>query len=93
MAYDEYVTLASRARIQSAVGGVSASSSTSKVWGKDVARREWEGLIELGLVVPVVSGQVGAFGMIRCDVALEEVGEVLRSVKGEKALERWCRSL
>lgn len=93
MAYDEYVTLASRARIQSAVGGVSASSSTSKVWGKDVARREWEGLLELGLVVPVISGQVGSFGMIRCDVALEEVGEVLKGVKGEKGLERWCRSL
>ncbi|KAI8938432.1 hypothetical protein NX059_004325 [Plenodomus lindquistii] len=92
MAYDEYVTLASRARIQSAAGGVSASSSTSKVWGKDVARREWEGLIELGLVMPVVAGQGGAFGMVRCDVSLEEIGEVLRGVK-ERGLERWCRSI
>jgi origin recognition complex subunit 4 len=94
MAYDEYVTLASRARIQSAAGGLSSSSGASKVWGKDVARREWEGLVELGLVMPVLQGQVGAFGMVRCDVALEEVGEVLKGIKGgDKGLERWCRSI
>jgi origin recognition complex subunit 4 len=94
MAYDEYCTLASRARIQSAAGGLSSSSSASKVWGKDVARGEWEGLVELGFVMPVVQGSVGAFGMVRCDVALEEVGEVLRGIKGgDRGLERWCRSL
>ncbi|KAH7359519.1 origin recognition complex subunit 4 C-terminus-domain-containing protein [Pyrenochaeta sp. MPI-SDFR-AT-0127] len=94
MAYDEYVTLASKARIQSAAGGLSSSSSTSKVWGKDVARREWEGLVELGLVMPVIAGQTGGFGMIRCDVALEEIGEVLKAEKGiDRGLERWCRSI
>ena len=94
MAYDEYVTLASKARIQSAAGGMSASGSTVKVWGKDVARREWEGLVELGLVMPVLQGQVGAFGMVRCDVALEEVGEVLRGIRGGvSGLERWCKSI
>ncbi|CBX90721.1 hypothetical protein LEMA_P057550.1 [Plenodomus lingam JN3] len=92
MAYDEYVTLASRARIQSAAGGVSASSAQSKVWGKEVARREWEGLLGLGLVMPVGVGAGGAFGMVRCDVSLEEVGEVLKRGK-ERGLERWCRSL
>ncbi|KAF3043691.1 hypothetical protein E8E12_006993 [Didymella heteroderae] len=64
MAYDEYVTLASKARIQSAAGGMSASGSTTKVWGKDVARREWEGLVELGFIMPVVMGQSGGFGML-----------------------------
>lgn len=94
MAYDEYVTLASKARIQSAAGGLSSSSSTSKVWGKDVARREWEGLVELGLVMPVIAGQTGGFGMIRCDVALEEIGEVLKAEKGiDRGLERWCKSI
>ncbi|EUC43114.1 hypothetical protein COCMIDRAFT_101715 [Bipolaris oryzae ATCC 44560] len=94
MAYDEYVMLASRARIQSAAGGLSSSSGASKVWGKDVARREWEGLVELGLCMPVVQGQVGSFGMVRCDVALEEVGEVLKGIRGgDKGLERWCRSI
>ncbi|OAL47826.1 hypothetical protein IQ07DRAFT_104980 [Pyrenochaeta sp. DS3sAY3a] len=94
MAYDEYVTLASKARIQSAAGGLSAASSTSKVWGKDVARREWEGLVELGFVLPVLAGQAGGFGMVRCDVSLEEVGAVLRGERGvDKGLERWCRSL
>ncbi|KAF1925211.1 uncharacterized protein M421DRAFT_424008 [Didymella exigua CBS 183.55] len=94
MAYDEYVTLASKARIQSAAGGMSASSSTTKVWGKDVARREWEGLVELGFIMPVVMGQSGGFGMCRCDVALEEIGGVLRGEKGiDRGLERWCRSI
>lgn len=94
MAYDEYVTLASKARIQSAAGGLSASGSVSKVWGKEVARREWEGLVQLGFVVPVVVGQDGGFGMCRCDVSLEEIGEVLRGVKGgDKGLERWCRAI
>jgi origin recognition complex subunit 4 len=94
MAYDEYVTLASKARIQSAAGGMSASGSISKVWGKDVARREWENLVELGLVMPVIQGQAGGFGMIRCDVALEEIGGVLAGEKGvDRYLERWCKSI
>jgi origin recognition complex subunit 4 len=94
MAYDEYVTLASKARIQSAAGGMSASGSTVKVWGKDVARREWEGLVDLGFIMPVVAGQSAGFGMCRCDVKLEEIGEVLRGQKGvERGLERWCRAL
>ena len=94
MAYDEYVTLASKARIQSAAGGMSASGSTTKVWGKDVARREWEGLVELGFIMPVVMGQSGGFGMCRCDVALEEIGEVSKGEKGvERQLERWCRAI
>lgn len=94
MAYDEYVTLASKARIQSAAGGLSASGSTTKVWGKDVARREWEGLVELGFIMPVIMGQSGGFGMCRCDIALEEIGEVLKGEKGiDRGLERWCRAI
>ncbi|KAH3915440.1 origin recognition complex subunit 4 [Parastagonospora nodorum] len=94
MAYDEYVTLASKARIQSAAGGMSASGSISKVWGKDVARREWETLVELGLIMPVIQGQTGGFGMIRCDVALEEIGAVLNGEKGvDRYLERWCKAI
>ncbi|CAI6337061.1 unnamed protein product [Periconia digitata] len=97
MAYDEYVSLASKARIQNGVGGVSVGGSMSKVWGKELARREWEGLAELGFVVPVLLGAVGGgFGMCRIDVALEEIGEVLRgpAAKGvEKGLERWCRQI
>lgn len=94
MAYDEYVTLASKARIQSAAGGNSASGGVSKVWGKEVARREWEGLLELELVMPTVGGLTGGFGMIKCDVSLEEVGAVIAGEKGvEKGLERWCRHI
>jgi origin recognition complex subunit 4 len=94
MAYDEYVSLASKARIQSAAGGMSASGSVGKVCGKGVARREWDGLLDLGLVMPVALGQTGGFGMVKCDVALEEVGAM---VAGEKSvdceLERRCRAL
>ncbi|KAF2714194.1 hypothetical protein K504DRAFT_450770 [Pleomassaria siparia CBS 279.74] len=94
MAYDEYVTLASKARIQSAAGGASASGAVSKVWGKEVARREWEGLVELGLVVPVIGGGSGGFVMCKVDVALEEVGGVLAGEKGiDRSLERWCKQL
>ncbi|KAL5388196.1 hypothetical protein DPSP01_003185 [Paraphaeosphaeria sporulosa] len=94
MAYDEYVTLASKARIQSAAGGNSASGGVSKVWGKDVARREWEGLLELELILPVVGGLTGGFGMVKCDVSLEEVGGVIAGVKEvDKGLERWCRQI
>ncbi|KAJ4360059.1 origin recognition complex subunit 4 [Didymosphaeria variabile] len=95
MAYDEYVTLASKARIQSAAGGNSASGGVSKVWGKEVARREWEGLLELELVMPAVGGGLtGGFSMVKCDVSLEEVGAVLAGEKGiEKGLERWCRQI
>ncbi|KAF1976165.1 hypothetical protein BU23DRAFT_528515 [Bimuria novae-zelandiae CBS 107.79] len=95
MAYDEYVGLAGKARVQSAAGGNSATGGVSKVWGREVARREWEGLVELGLVVPVLGGGGGgAFAMVRCDVSLEEVGAVLAGMKGaERGLERWCRQL
>ncbi|PVI06254.1 hypothetical protein DM02DRAFT_552771 [Periconia macrospinosa] len=96
MAYDEYVSLASKARIQNGVGGVSVGGSMSKVWGKEVARREWEGLVELGFVMPVLLGAVDGFGMVRVDVALEEIGGVLKGGAGkavEKGLERWCRQI
>lgn len=99
MAYDEYVTLASRARIQSAAGGASASGAVSKVWGKEVAKKEWEGLLELGLIMPVLlGGGIGTggagFAMVKCDVSLEEIGVVVGNDKGiERALERWCRQL
>jgi len=104
MVYEEYVSLASKARIQSAAGGAAvASGNTARVWGREVARREWEGLITLGLVVPVnngggggSTGTLGGFGMCRVDVGLEEVGAVLGSwVGGEtyRGLERWCRQI
>ncbi|PSN69182.1 P-loop containing nucleoside triphosphate hydrolase protein [Corynespora cassiicola Philippines] len=94
MAYDEYVTLASRARIQSAAGGTSSSGSVTKVWGKDVARREWEGLVELGFIMPIAGGLPGGFAMVKVDVALEEIGEVIKCAKGiEKSLEKWCKQI
>jgi origin recognition complex subunit 4 len=94
MVYDEYVTLASKARIQSATGGLSSSGSVNRVWGKDVARREWEHLVELTFIMPVVQGQAGGFGMIKCDVALEEIGAVIASEKVvDRQLERWCRTI
>ena len=94
MVYDEYVTLASKARIQSAAGGTSASGSMAKVWGKELARREWETLVQLKLIMPVIGAQTGDFSMVKADVALEEIGIVVGEQKSiEKGLEKWCRQL
>ncbi|KAF2201482.1 hypothetical protein GQ43DRAFT_415738 [Delitschia confertaspora ATCC 74209] len=95
MAYDEYVALASKAKIAASAGGAVGTGSTSKVWGKEVARREWEGLVEGGLVLPVlggVGGGGGGFAMVKCDVSLEEIGEGIRGLK-DKTMDRWCRQI
>jgi origin recognition complex subunit 4 len=87
LAYGEYVSLASKARINSAAAGQLASGS--RLWGKDVARKEWEGLVELGLIL-----QTGGVGeMCRVDVALEEIpGAAGEGVLG-KVREKWCKQI
>ncbi|KAH7053206.1 origin recognition complex subunit 4 C-terminus-domain-containing protein [Macrophomina phaseolina] len=99
MAYAEYASLASRAKIASAAVGALASGT--RVWGREAARREWENLIRWELVMPVVGGggSGGGIGggsadsaMVRCDVALEEIApSVGRSL--EKVVERWCKQI
>jgi origin recognition complex subunit 4 len=90
MAYAEYVDLASKARIQSAASGAAAAGAVAKVWGREVARGEWEGLVRMGLLIPVSENQ-GAGGMCKIDVRLEEI---VGAVDGISSLmERWCKQL
>jgi hypothetical protein len=69
------------------------------VFGKEVARREWEKLVKYGLLVPVASGAFGLGGgsnaaavagkgveMVRVDVALEEIP---LSVEMGAVMEKW----
>ncbi|KAF2091995.1 origin recognition complex, subunit 4 [Saccharata proteae CBS 121410] len=95
MVYAEYVSLASRAKIQTAAAGAIASGAGTKVWGRDVARGEWEKLIEWELIMPVVgagaASGAAATAMVRVDVALEEIAP---SVPGlDRVMERWCKHI
>ena len=93
MAYAEYVSLASKAKIQSAAGGAVASGSATKVWGRDVARMEWERLVGWELMVPVIGGGgTGAGSMVRVDVALEEIAPSF-GPGIDRVLEKWCRQI
>lgn len=74
--YDEYVALASRAKVAhqqsafaAAIGSSSAGgavSATARVWSRDVALTQWEGLVRASLVIPAStssSSLVGAGGL------------------------------
>ena len=67
-AYEEYKSLASKARIQASASGALGQGAGSRVWGKDVAKDAWEELIDCGLVME--DGNRGG----RVDVGLEEIG-------------------
>jgi origin recognition complex subunit 4 len=98
MAYAEYVSLAAKARMQNAAGGAVASGGATRVWGKEVAMREWERLVRWELVVPVVglgAGAGAAGAMVRVDVALEEIVPSVVAGGGQmdRVLEKWCRQI
>jgi origin recognition complex subunit 4 len=94
MAYDEYQSLTSKHKIQSAGSGVAALGSSTKVWGKEVAMTAWERLVDAELLIPAglgqgVSGREGR--MWRVDVALEEIPG---SVDGLSVImTKWCRDI
>lgn len=98
IAYAEYSSLASKARIATASSGALAvgAGTGTRVWGKEVARGSWEELVRLGFLIPALGGdgdskEVGEKGMVRVDVALEEI---LPSCPGmEKAMEKWCKQI
>lgn len=93
MAYAEYVELSSKARVQSAAAGALALGAGARVWGREVARGEWEGLVKLGLLVPLTEGasSMGAGGLVRIDVKLEEIPGAVPELPG--TMERWCRQI
>jgi len=105
LAYSEYVSLASKARLSTLSTGAIAvgGAAGARVWGREVCKREWERLVGLGLLVNTVGtaggGGVeagaergGASGMVRVDVALEEIpGALAGGLTG--VMERWCKQL
>lgn len=97
MVYEEYVSLASRVRMQtSASGQLAIGGGGGRIWDKAVGKREWERLVALELVLPVTGGTTAGKGrgeqgrMWRVDVGLEEIGG---SVKMGAVLARWCREI
>ena len=97
MVYEEYVALASRVKMQtSASGQLAVGGGGGRIWGKAVAKGEWERLVALELVLPVTGGTTVRNGrgeqgrMWRVDVGLEEIGG---SVKMGAVMTRWCREI
>ncbi|MCJ1331362.1 hypothetical protein MMC10_008052 [Thelotrema lepadinum] len=99
MAYDEYVSLAQRARVQASASGsiaLGGSHGGGRVWGREVAMGAWESLEEVGLLMAVGGGHAdmgkGA-RLVRADVSLEEIRDShgLEGLKG--AMGRWCKEI
>ena len=101
MAYDEYLQLAGRERVQSGLVLIQGQ----RVWGRGVAAMAWERLASLGMLIPAGPGGRGAGGasaasamtgssaearMWRVDVALEEIPA---SVQLSSGLAKWCREI
>jgi origin recognition complex subunit 4 len=97
MAYDEYTSLMSKQRVQSASSGMLALGGGARVWGRGTAGMAWERLVTLGLLVPAAAGGRGTAGlggldakMFKVDVALEEIPA---AVKLNAVMSRWCREI
>ncbi|KAF2762960.1 hypothetical protein EJ05DRAFT_506614 [Pseudovirgaria hyperparasitica] len=97
MAYAELYALATRARISAAASGQAAVGAGVRVWGREVARREWEKCVGWELLLPVVAGAAGAAlaptSMVRADVSLEEIAGVVGGLGVDRVVEGWCRQL
>jgi origin recognition complex subunit 4 len=105
LAYSEYVSLVSKARLSTLSSGAVAvgGAAGTRVWGREVCKGEWERLVGLGLLVPALGtaggggvetsvGRGGVGGMVRVDVALEEIpGSLAGGLTG--VMERWCKQL
>lgn len=89
LAYEEYKTLASKAKLQASAAGALAQGAGARVWGKEVAKDAWEALLECGLVME--DGRaVAAGGSGRVDVGLEEIGA---SGTDLGMWARWCKEI
>lgn len=98
MAYDEYVALASKAKISSSAAGQLAVGAGARVWGIEIARAAWERLIALELVVPAIGGSAGVGGakgegsrMWRVDVSLEEIAPSVDELG--TVMVKWCKEI
>ncbi|KAK0643592.1 origin recognition complex subunit 4 C-terminus-domain-containing protein [Cercophora newfieldiana] len=97
MAYDEYTSLMSRQRVQSATSGMVALGGGARVWGRGIASMAWERLVTLGMLIPAATVGRGAASqsgldakMWKTDVALEEIPA---AVKLNAVLGRWCKEI
>lgn len=93
MAYDEYITLIGRQRVQSSTSGMLALGGGVRVWGRGVAEMAWERLATLGLLLPTGIGSKhgGLEGkMWKVDVTLEEIPVAVRL---NSVLARWCKEI
>lgn len=98
MAYDEYVALASKARISSSAAGQLAMGAGARIWSIEIARAAWERLVALEVIVPAIGGSAGVGGakgegsrMWRVDVSLEEIAP---SVDGMgTVMVKWCKEI
>ena len=97
MVYEEYVSLASRVKMQTTASGqLAIGGGGGRVWSRSMAKAEWERLIDLELVLPATGGMAvdGRKGeqsrMCRVDVGLEEVGGI---VKMGAVMARWCKEI
>lgn len=97
LTYAEYASLASKVKLTSFSSGVLAVGATgTRVWSKEVCRGEWERLLGMGLLIPAlgmgdaVAGGAASKGMVRVDVALEEIP---MAVELSAVMEKWCKQL
>ncbi|KAI5239918.1 hypothetical protein E4T43_06409 [Aureobasidium subglaciale] len=87
LCYAEYVSLASKAKIAASASGQFAhGAGIGRVWGKDVARGAWEGLIRKKLIM-----EEGKGDSCRVDVRLEEIGDA--DVELGAVMTKWCREI
>lgn len=99
MAYDEYTTLADRAKLLSSASGAAAFGGGARVWSREVAMGAWERLEALGLLVPALgpgnSGGMAGVGrggkLWKVDVGLEEIGE--SKLEMSSTMLKWCKEI
>lgn len=97
LAYDEYKSLASKARITASASGALATGSGARVWSQASAAGAWEGLIDAGLVLAMSERRTGdaSKGLCRIDVGLEELGACADNgeVEMSAVLAKWCKEI
>ncbi|GAB7340044.1 hypothetical protein MBLNU457_6543t1 [Dothideomycetes sp. NU457] len=97
LAYDEYKSLASKARITASASGALATGSGARVWSQSSAAGAWEGLIDAGLVLAMSERRTGdaSKGLCRVDVSLEELGACADNgeVEMSAVLGKWCKEI
>ena len=100
MAYEEYLGLVKRSKVQSSSSGQFASGTGIGARGHDVARRVWQELETLELLVPTTgwgNGGKDRDGRWRADISLEEIGAWLegegKGISGTQGLVKWCKEI